>query len=288
MTEAEDTIALIAGLLQQGEEFCIATVVRTENATSAKAGAKAVVRRDGTIQGFLGGGCVQSAIRRTAATALKDDKPRLIRVKPRDDVAIGVDVDGTELHRSACPSGGTVDIFIEPMRRAPRIVVCGGSPVAVAVAELGARVGYRIAVAALEDDHKAFREAEQRVIGFDLAALAITSADWLVVSTQGKRDREALAAALTTEAGYVAFVGSRRKAQVLTGQLRELGVDASRIARLKAPAGLDIHGIEPAEIALSIIAEIVERRRSTVRRDEGTAPLHLRKREGPVAKATGG
>src|SRR5262249_56426300 len=107
-------------------------------------------------------------------------------------------------------------------------------------------------------------------------------------ATGGKRDGEARGAALAREAHYVAFVGSGRKAQVLRGQLRELGVDASRIARLKAPAGLDIHGIEPAEIALSIIAEIVERRRSTVRRDEGTAPLPLREREGPVAKATGG
>ena len=123
MTEAEDTIALIAALLQKGEEFCVATVVRTENATSAKAGAKAVVLADGTIKGFLGGGCVQRAIRRASEAVLREGEPRLIRVKPKDDVAVSVDVDGTELHRSACPSGGTVDMFIEPLRRAPRIVV---------------------------------------------------------------------------------------------------------------------------------------------------------------------
>jgi xanthine dehydrogenase accessory factor len=265
---AEDSFALIAQLLERGEEFCVVTVVRTENATSAKAGAKAVVMRDGSIRGFLGGGCVQGAVRRTAAAVLGDGQPRLIRVKPKDDVTTAVDVDGTELHRSACPSGGTVDMFVEPMRRAPRIVLCGAGPVAVAVADLGTRLGYRIALAALPEDHDAFAAPEEKVAGFDLAPLAVTKVDWIVVATQGKRDREALAAALSSDAEYVAFVGSRRKAQVLSAQLREQGLGAERLARLKAPAGLDIHAIEPAEIALSIMAEIVARRRAGARQDE--------------------
>lgn len=269
----EDTFVLIAELLQQGEEFCVVTVVRTRDATSAKAGAKAVVRRDGTIHGFLGGNCVQRTIRETAAAVLEDGKPRLVRVKPRDQVTAPVDVDGTELHRSACPSGGTVDLFVEPMRRPPRLVICGASPVATAVADLAARLGYRTAVAALEEDQAKFAVADQRIVGFDLGPLAVTAGDWIVISTQGKRDREALAAALNSDAAYVAFVGSRRKAQVLAGQLREQGaVDEVRLARLKAPAGLDIHGIEPAEIALSILAEITERRRRQVRATDRGAP----------------
>jgi xanthine dehydrogenase accessory factor len=262
----EDAFSLIAALRKRGEEFCVVTVVRTEHATSAKAGVKAVVLADGTIHGFLGGNCVQGAVRRTAAVVLRDGSARLIRVKPEAEVTTAVDVDGTELHRSFCPSGGTVDMFVEPMRRPPRIIVCGSSPVAVAVADLGARVGYRIAVAALADEHNRFAAVEQSVPGFDLAPLGIAASDWIVVSTQGKRDREALAAALASAAHYVAFVGSRRKADVLLAQLREQGqIPADRLARLKAPAGLDIHGIEPAEIALSIIAEIVQHRRAKVR-----------------------
>jgi xanthine dehydrogenase accessory factor len=263
----EDAFSLIAALRERGEEFCVVTVVRTQHATSAKAGAKAVVLRDGAIQGFLGGGCVQGAVRRTAAAVLKDGRPRLIRVKPEVEISTPVDADGTELHRSFCPSGGTVDMFVEPMRRAPRLILCGSSPVATAVADFGARVGYRIAVAALTGEHERFAAVEQSVTGFELAPLAIAASDWIVVSTQGKRDREALAA-LASPADYVAFVGSRRKADVLLAQLREQGqVPADRLARLKAPAGLDIHGIEPAEIALSIIAEIVQRRRSGVREE---------------------
>jgi xanthine dehydrogenase accessory factor len=272
MTDSvDDLFALMAALRQKGEDFCVATVVRTENATSAKAGAKAVVLRDGSVRGFLGGGCVQRALRQTAAAVLKEGKPRLIRVKPKDDVTTAVDVDGTELHRSNCPSGGTVDMFVEPMRRAPRIVVCGGSAVAVALADLAQRIGYRVAVASLEEDRAGFPDADEAVAGFDLSGLHLVPEDWVVVSTQGKRDREALGAALASDADYVAFVGSRRKARILCGQLREQGMGELKLSRRKAPAGLDIHGIEPAEIALSILAEIVERRRSAVRlEDEDT------------------
>jgi xanthine dehydrogenase accessory factor len=127
-------------------------------------------------------------------------------------------------------------------------------------------------VAALAGEHERFAAIEQSITGFDLAPLAVAASDWIVVSTQGRRDREALAAALASEAAYVAFVGSRRKADVLLSQLREQGaIGDDRLARLKAPAGLDIHGIEPAEIALSIIAEIVQRRRSGVRKEAAPA-----------------
>lgn len=261
----DETLTLMARLRERGEEFCVVTVVRTENATSAKAGAKAVVLRDGAIRGFLGGGCVQGAVRRTAASVLADGTPRLIRVKPKDDVAAAVDVDGTELHRSACPSGGTIDLFVEPMRRPPRLLLCGASPVAEALADLARRLGFRVALAALPEDQAGFADVEERTAGFELAPLAVTAEDWIVVSTQGKRDREALGAALASDAAYVAFVGSRRKAETLLAQLRGQGMGEEKLARLKAPAGLDIHGIEPAEIALSILAEIVARRRSGVR-----------------------
>jgi len=262
-----DVIPLIARLKEAGESFCVATVVRTEHATSAKAGAKAVVLKDGVIKGFMGGACVQRSIRETAATVLEEGKPRLIRVKPKDEVVSAVDIDGTELHKSSCPSGGTVDIFVEPMRPAPQLVVCGASPVAIAVADLGRRLGYRIVVAALADEHAAFAEEDQKISGFNLAEIGVAAEDYVVVATQGRRDREALAAALGTDARYVAFVGSRRKAEVLKAQIAEQGLAAERIARLKAPAGLDIHGIEPEEIALSILAEIVACRRAAVKSD---------------------
>ena len=159
-------------LILDGGVVC-GVVATDSDGNTLRIGAKAVVLRDGAIKGFMSGSCVQRSIRETAATVLQEGKPRLIRVKPRDEVVSAVDVDGTELHKSSCPSGGTVDIFIEPMRPAPRLVVCGASPVAIAVADLGRRLGYRIVAAALADDLAAFAEEDQRVTGFDLAVVGV-------------------------------------------------------------------------------------------------------------------
>lgn len=261
MTRAIDSVfEEIERLRANGAEFCVVTVVRTANATSAKAGAKAVVLPDGTLRGFLGGGCVQGAVRHAATAALEAGEARLIRVRPRDEVAGPTDADGTELHGSACPSGGTVDLFVEPMRRPPRVVICGSSPVAVALADLAPRLGYRIAAAAREAI-----PAEERVDGFDLAPLAVTEADAVIVATQGRGDGDALLAALASPARHVAFVGSRRKAGVMKKRLRAKGLPDARLAALRAPAGIDIHAIEPAEIALSILAEMVAVRRRGAR-----------------------
>ncbi|NKB54756.1 MAG: XdhC family protein [Alphaproteobacteria bacterium] len=255
----------IAELRDQGDEFCVATVVRTEHATSAKAGAKAVITRGGEIEGFLGGSCVQGAVKQAAGAVLAEGAPRLIRVKPKDQVVEQLDIDGVELHKSSCPSGGTVELFVEPMLLAPHLLICGASPVAVALAALGSAMGYRVTAAALEEELPRFTDADRKHAGFDLSTLGVDENAYIVVSTQGKRDREALAAALGSTARYVAFVGSRRKSETLLAHLREQALTADQLAKLSAPAGLDINAIGPEEIALSILAEIVSIRRQTTK-----------------------
>lgn len=148
-----ETLALIEELRARGEVFCVVTVVRTADANSAKAGAKVIVSSDGTLHGFIGGGCVQGAIRRVAAQVLKEDEPRLIRVRPREEAAASSDSDGVELHQSGCPSGGTVDLFLEPICQQARPVLYGASPVTVALARLARAMGYRVALAAHAEDH---------------------------------------------------------------------------------------------------------------------------------------
>lgn len=261
----DDVFTMIAALREAEAEFCVATVVRTENATSAKAGAKAVVLADGTIKGFLGGGCVQGAVRRSAEAVFDAGEPRLIRVKPGDTVIEPLDRDGVELHKSGCPSGGTVDIFIEPMRQAPRLLICGSSSVATVLARLAVTLGYRVTAAALAEDLAGFTGDVARHQGLKFEDLALTARDFVVVATQGKRDREALVGALESGAGFVSFVGSRRKASVMRTYLAERGMPEARLKTLKAPAGLDINAIEPEEIALSIMAELVAVRRQRAR-----------------------
>ncbi len=269
MTRATDEVfATIERLRQRGEDCCIVTVVRTANATSAKAGAKAVVTATGEVVGFIGGGCVTGAVKRVAGEVLDGGSPRLIRVRPREEVVEPVDLDGVELHRSSCPSGGTVELFLEPLQQSPRLVVCGASPVAARLIDLARAMGYRVIQAALAGDHRHPQESGAGIEGFDLSALMLRPRDAVVVATQGKRDREALKSALLSEAGYVGMVGSRRKVATLLSQLQS-EVSAERLAALHGPAGLDIEAIEPEEIALSIVAEIVRWRRADQRSGQG-------------------
>lgn len=265
MQTSDSLFDTIERLRRRGEDCCIVTVVRTANATSAKAGAKAVVTAEGEMIGFVGGGCVTGAVRRVALEVLEGGEPRLIRVRPREEVVEAVDVDGVELHRSGCPSGGTVELFLEPLRQAPRVLICGASPVANVLADLALAMGYRVTLAAVAEDQELLTSKAARHSGFALSSLVLRRADAVVVATQGKRDREALKAALNSPAGYVGMVGSHRKIEALKVQM-SADVSAERLSTLHGPAGLAIDAIEPEEIALSILAEIVQWRRSDQRR----------------------
>lgn len=260
-----DILEIISSRRAAGQPFALATVVRTVAATAAKAGAKAVVLPDGTVsEGWIGGGCARAAVLKAAREAMADGKPRLVSVQPPDalqdqGVAAGEERAGVRFVKNMCPSQGTMDIFVEPVLPVPQLLVCGSSPVAVAVAELGRRIGFALTVCAPAVEQASFAEADRRIEGY---ALPVDEAGqrYVVIATQGRGDEAALQAALAIEAEYVAFVGSRKKAETLKARLAG-GVAAERLARLKAPAGLDLGAITPDEIALSILAEIVATRR---------------------------
>ncbi len=256
--DSEDVIDCMARMKGDGQPFALATVVRTRDATSAKVGAKAVVRADGSMVGWVGGGCTLGAVRKAAAEALLDGRARMIRVRPD---GAGPAEAGTEDYRNACASGGMVEVFVEPILPRPSLIVAGASSTARALCALGRRAGFTVTAAALPEDLATLTEVDARIEGFDLAGEARAGTSFIVVATQGKRDREALEAALRTGAPYVAFVGSRKKAADLKERLKGRGVAAERLAALRSPAGLDLGGVTPEEIALSVLAEIVQVRR---------------------------
>lgn len=248
-----DIFDTIERLRQTGDAFCVATVLRTADATSAKAGAKAAITRDGQILGHLGGACVQRAARTAAESALSGGAPQMIRVKPSNKVVAMTDPDGVQTFKSGCPSGGTVDLLIEPYQHAPRLVIFGSTPISAALAAHAALAGLRVCVpvdADIAGDYTRFD-------GASVADLNVAARDFVVVASQGQGDAAALKTALETPARRVSMVASRRKAQVLSDKLVAQGMEPARVARLKSPAGLDIHAIDPHEIALSILAEIV-------------------------------
>jgi xanthine dehydrogenase accessory factor len=267
MDRATDVLDLAAEIKARGEPFALATVVRTVAATAAKAGAKAVILTDGTITGgWIGGGCARAAVLKAAQEALGDGRARLVSVQPpdaldRQGIAAGDEREGVRFARNLCPSQGTMDVFVEPVLARPQIVICGSSPVAVAVARLGRQIGFAVTVCAPTAEQPAFADADRRIEGYALP-VAEPGARFVVVATQGRGDEPALRAALAVDAGHVAFVGSRKKAAALKAKLAESGIDAERLARLKGPAGLDIGAITPDEIAVSILAEIIAAHRT--------------------------
>ena len=275
MHRASDILGIISARKETGEPFALATVVRTVSATAAKAGAKAVILPDGTIyEGWIGGGCARAAVLKAAKDALADGQSRLVSVQPLDaldekGLKPGEEREGVRFAKNMCPSQGTMDIFVEPVLPRPQVVICGSSPVAVAVADLAKRSGFAVTVCAPSVEQSSFAEVDRRIEGY---ALPVNEAGsrFVVVSTQGRGDEAALLAALAVDVDYVAFVGSRKKAEVLKAALAKRGVTPERLAKLKAPAGLDLGAITPDEIAISILAEVVAARRG--RQSRGSPP----------------
>jgi xanthine dehydrogenase accessory factor len=267
----EEVFASMAELIRAGEPFVLATVVRTVAASAAKPGAKALVRADGSMTGWIGGGCTRSAVEKAARRTLSDGRARLIRIQPRGEGEPAVQ--DVEVHLSSCPSGGTVDVFVEPMLPPPRLIIMGGSPAGRALSDLARRVGFAITVATPAAEQKGFVEVDRRIEGFDLSAEPAAGASFVVVATQGRGDRAALGAALRSGAPYVACIASRRKAAALKAQLIQDGLAPDRVSRLRGPAGLDIGAITPEEIALAILADIVCERRRGAREPLGQTNL---------------
>jgi len=267
MTAHVEVMDLVAQLKAAEQAFVLATVVRTVSVTAAKAGAKAIIRPNGTIAaGWIGGGCAKGAVLKAAREALADGEPRMVSVQPEDMLAeLGVkpgeNRDGVRFASNMCPSKGTMDIFIEPVLPHPSLVIFGGSPVAMSLAAQARQLGYHVTLAAPAGDLSAVPDTDMLVDGFAPGELN-QARRFIVVSTQGKGDEAALRAAVAIEAEYHAFVGSRRKMAALREKLVANGVAPEAIDRVKAPAGLDLGAITPEEIAMSILAEItVERRR---------------------------
>src|SRR5213593_220670 len=246
---ADVLVALAAELQRAGEAFALATVVRCEAPTSAKPGAKVLVREDGSVQGWVGGACAEPVVVREALQALRDGQPRLIGLYGEGGRIPGR-TEGLLEYGMTCHSGGTLEIYVEPYLPKPQLVLVGHGPVIDTLATLGRAADFTV-VTLGEDPPQA-----------GLAKLELTRRASVVVTTHGDSDEEVLDRVIRTDAGYVSLVASRRRAAVILERLKTRGAPPDRLGRLKAPAGLDIGAVTPEEIAVSILAEIIQHRRS--------------------------
>ena len=272
-----DLFLTAARLRADRTPFVLATVVASYPPQSARPGAKAIVHADGTIDGWVGGGCVRPVVLQEAADALTDGRPRLVRM----NAGTGPDAGATDATRHGdvreypmtCQGEGGIEIYLEPVLAAPRLVLLGHTPVVQSLARLGTELGFEVVVGTSVVSSDAFPTGVR--VSTDVAG-ALTGADattWVVVGTMGAGDEEALTAAAESDAAYVGLVASRKKARYLIDYVRANGVAAERLARVKYPAGLDLGGMGAAEIALSVLAEILQRRYGkAVRTSSGAAP----------------
>ncbi|HEY2360218.1 MAG TPA: XdhC family protein [Candidatus Angelobacter sp.] len=258
-----------AELIAHGESFVTATVVRALPPTSGKPGDKAIIHADGRMTGWIGGGCAQPVVIKEALKAQADGHPRLVRISPSDSNPEEGIVDYT----MTCHSGGALDIYLEPVKPKPQIMILGRSPVAQILARLGSTIGYGVSVVSSESPKDGIAGVENvAAADFKLPDGKIHKQTFVVVSTQGEGDEEALEQAINSDAVYVAFVASKTKAGKILDFLNTRGVNAEKISRVKAPAGLDLGATSPEEIAVSILAEIVQMRASLAKIPAKPAP----------------
>lgn len=234
---ARDVHDRAEALRAAGVPFVHALVVLAERPTSAKPGDEALVLADGTIEGFVGGQCSQATLRAQGLAALESGSTMLLRISPNPEP----DQPGKTVVHNACLSGGTLEIFMEPVLPPPFVAVVGDSPIARALAIVGAALGYQVAQWSLE---------------------GMRTTDALVVASHGFEEEAAIIDALAAGIPYVGLVASPKRGRAV---LDSLDIDAEAKARVHSPAGLDIGARTPEEVALSILAQVIEVRGASTR-----------------------
>jgi xanthine dehydrogenase accessory factor len=271
----------VARLGREGQSFAVATVVGRRAPVSSHLGDHAIVFADGRMEGFVGGACSHEIVRTQALAVLASGQGRIVSIRP-DGASVESTADRVVVPMT-CASEGDVDVYIEPFVRPRLLVVVGATPIAAALARIGRSLDYRV-VRVVDERERADVESDAARFGFTAAALdalddllkPATGPDdrAVVVASQGHYDEEALASALTHAVPYVALVASRNRGAAVKALLEGQGV--ANVARLRNPAGLDLGAKTAPEVALSILAEIVQLHASQARTEttaaSGVAP----------------
>ena len=267
-------------LAEARRPFVLATVVWRRGPSSGQQGSKAVILADGTVRGWLGGACAEPTVVVQAREALLDGEPRLLLLGDVEDPAggsIGAEVDtdaaacgsastdgpsGTYSVPMACENDGALEVYLEPVPPRPQLVVIGRSPAVGTLARMGQALEWDVAV--IDDGGSPGEHPLPELVRttLDLSGLGVGVGSAIVVATQGHYDDLALTAALATDAAYVGLVAGHKRADAVVENLRGRGVSEEDLARIQAPAGLDLGRLTNRELAVAIMADLVARRAS--------------------------
>lgn len=272
---AKDLLELAHEFHHGGEAFALATVVWRRAPSSGKVGYKALVTADGDVSGWVAGACTEPLVVRQSLKAMADGEPRLMLIGAPEDLETRAR-DGLLAFPTTCASEGALEIYIEPHLPTPQLVIVGRSPVVDTMANLANGLGWRTVIVDDEggslSDHEV---ADQVWSSLDLKGNGVNAGSYVVVATLGHYDEDALEAALATDAAYIGLVASKKRAGTILDYLRENGVPEEQLARIKAPAGLDLGRIKHEEMAVAVIAEIVQRKAAAGNNPAGsTGAMH--------------
>jgi xanthine dehydrogenase accessory factor len=264
-------------LRKKNEPFALAMVVRRDAPSSGKVGDKAVINKHGEMIGWVGGGCVKGILIKEAEDAMRTGKARLVKIGKS---LTTLKQDGVMEYKMTCQS-----VFIEPILPKPHIVVIGKSAIAKALVKMAAVAGYRITGVAQDADLTTFEKVDELITQVKLTNVKTTVATCIVVVTQGEGDEKALTEALQKDYAYLGFVASKKKMISVAAYLESSGFDKKKIETITSPAGIDINAKQPEEVAISILAQIIQAQNSatapgifqqyeTTKEDGGKAPVY--------------
>ena len=260
--KSDELLQLRQELSQRGEPFALATVVWRRAPSSAQPGNQAIVTLDGRVRGWLSGACAQSVVVREARKALESGEPQIVLLGSPDELAARAN-DGISLVKMTCQSEGAIELFVEPVLPKPHLVIIGRTPMVGTLATLAGTLGWRVVVVDDKGDPANHPGVEHVVTTLDLAAAGVTEGSFIVVATQGQYDELAVDKALETKASYIGLVASRKRAAGVLDWCRDVGYSPEMLARVKAPAGLNLGHLRHDEIAVGVLAELVQHHAAT-------------------------
>lgn len=231
-------------LSRSGEPFALATVVWRQGPSSGHSGSRAIVTADGEVHGWVGGACAEPVLVREALEVISDGEPRLVWLGRTEDLEAMHVPNGVITVPISCQSDGALQIYIEPAQATPHLVVVGRSPMAVTLAEMARLLDWRVDV----------------LDGTEFSASSVTPRSVVVVATQGHGDEDVLLAAAAVGPAYLGVVASSRRAEALRGFLGDHGVSSDILDAMHIPVGLDLGRTTHREVAVSILADLVQRR----------------------------
>jgi xanthine dehydrogenase accessory factor len=280
-----DVLAEVQRLRGERRPFALATVVAASQPTSGTPGARAIIRADATLDGWVGGHCAQPTVIRQGLESLADGLPRLVVLGPDAPASIKPR-DGVIPVTMTCAGQGELQIFVEPFLPKVELVVVGATPVARALARLGSLLDFEVWACDPDASMDAFPEADRLIESIEALTPQLSAHNYVVVATFGAYDEAALHAALESSASYVGLVASHKRLAAVQAYLREQGVSEEQLARIKRPQGLPGRMLQPSEIAFSVMAELLEMRRQRIGMALDEAPASRAEAIDPICGMT--